>query len=429
MMQENLADATASFEQAIRFMPDHVEAHTNLGKIMHNLGKLDEAKAVYERVLRLRPDFPIARCNLGNVLQHLGDFAGAEREYRTVLRAHPLYAEALWPLAGMLRGKLPEADASAIKACLAQPNLNDLERARLLFGSAEVCDAKGEYPKAAAQLRQANALMSALSRRKGRGYDHGEFVRYIDKVMAALNSAFFEQMRGFGLDSERPVFIVGLPRSGTTLLEQILAAHSQVFGAGELQLARQDSMALEYQPAGQSIFSTPCGLPGGTVRLVAQQHLDQLANLNATAARVVDKMPENYIYLGLLAVLFPRARFLHCRRDLRDVAVSCWMTHFVDLRWADETDSMVEHFRAYRRMMQHWRSVLPVSLLEVNYEETVADLPGTARRLVEWCGLEWEPACLDFHESTRPIRTASLTQARQPVYSRSVGAGGITNAN
>ena len=131
-------------------------------------------------------------------------------------------------------------------------------------------------------------------------------------------------------------------------------------------------------------------------------------------------MPDNYLYLGLLAALFPRAKFIHCRRDLRDVAVSCWMTHFRHLRWANDPEHIAARFREYQRLMEHWRAVLPVSVLEVHYEETVADLPGAARRLVEWCGLDWEPACLAFHEGKRPVRTASVVQVRQPVYTRSV---------
>ena len=132
-------------------------------------------------------------------------------------------------------------------------------------------------------------------------------------------------------------------------------------------------------------------------------------------------MPDNYLYLGLLAALFPRAKFIHCRRDLRDVAVSCWMTHFRQIRWASDPDHIAARFREYERLMGHWRRVLPVPLLDVAYEETVADLEGTARRLVGWCGLEWEPACLAFHEGKGPVRTASVSQVRQPVYSRSVG--------
>ena len=132
---------------------------------------------------------------------------------------------------------------------------------------------------------------------------------------------------------------------------------------------------------------------------LAARHLDRLRTLSPAALRIVDKMPENYFSLGLLAVLFPRAKFIHCRRDLRDVAVSCWMTHFRKVRWANDQEHIASRFRQYQRLMEHWRAVLPVPLLEVDYEETVADLEGVARRLVAWCGLAWEPGCLEFHRA------------------------------
>ena len=131
-------------------------------------------------------------------------------------------------------------------------------------------------------------------------------------------------------------------------------------------------------------------------------------------------MPDNYLYLGLLATLFPRAKFIHCRRDLRDVAVSCWMTNFSKIRWASAPEHIARRFADYRRIVNHWQQVLPVQVLEVNYEENVADLEGTARKLIDWCGLEWEPRCLAFHETKRPVRTASSSQVRQPIYKQSV---------
>jgi hypothetical protein len=158
-----------------------------------------------------------------------------------------------------------------------------------------------------------------------------------------------------------------------------------------------------------------------TVSRLAQRHLERLRALNEPALRVADKMPDNYLYLGLLAALFPRAKLIHCRRDLRDVAVSCWMTHFRALRWTNDPEHIASRFQEYQRVMIHWRRVLPVPILEVDYEETVADLEGVARRLVAWCGLEWEPGCLAFYEGKGPVRTASVVQVRQPIYTRSVG--------
>jgi hypothetical protein len=131
-------------------------------------------------------------------------------------------------------------------------------------------------------------------------------------------------------------------------------------------------------------------------------------------------MPDNYMYVGMLSILFPKAKFIHCRRDLRDIAVSCWMTNFRQIRWANDLDHIASRFHEYQRLMEHWRTTLPVPLLHIDYEETVADFEAVARRLISWCGLEWEPACLEFHQTKRPVRTASVTQVRQPIYTRSV---------
>jgi hypothetical protein len=161
-------------------------------------------------------------------------------------------------------------------------------------------------------------------------------------------------------------------------------------------------------------------LDRATAVRLASRHLESLRALDGRAVRIVDKMPENYLVLGLLATLFPRAKLIHCRRDLRDVALSCWMTYFQDIRWANDQQHLAARFHEYQRVMDHWRKVLPVPLLEVDYEETVADLEGVARKLVAWCGLEWEPGCLAFHQSKRPVMTASAVQVRRPIFKTSV---------
>jgi hypothetical protein len=337
---------------------------------------------------------------------------------------------------------------AALRRLLADLDLTDARQALLHFGLAEILDARGEYPTAAEHLRLANALTEAGWHTRGQGYDPAAHTAFVDRLLATFTPAFFERVRGFGVDTERPVFIVGLPRSGTTLTEQVLAGHSEVHGAGELPLGRETFAALgegsSEEDRGQrtedreqtDLSSVLCPLSSSdeaeaferlprldaaTIRHLAERHLGRLRALNGSAPHVVDKMPDNYLYLGLLAVLFPQAKFVHCRRDLRDVAVSCWMTNFRHIRWAADPEHIAARFADYRRLMEYWRRVLPVPLLEVDYEETVADLEGVARRLVAWCGLGWEPACLAFHEGRRPVRTASVAQVRQPIYTRSVG--------
>jgi hypothetical protein len=292
----------------------------------------------------------------------------------------------------------------------------------MLFGLAQVFDGRAEFARAADLAAMANALQQADFRRRGLAYDPAAYKLFVDRLLAAFTPEFFERVRGFGLETERPVFVVGMPRSGTSLVEQILASHPRVFGAGELQLARDTFRAIPEV--------TRCsGLPhecldhlgrDALVRL-ARQHLDKLAERNALADRVVDKMPENTLYLGLMAALFPRAKVIHCRRDVRDSALSCWLTNFGQVRWACDQDDIASRIGEYQRMMHHWRRVLPVPIFEVDYESIVAELEPESRKLLAWCGLEWDPACLAFYKTRRPVRTASALQVRRPVYGTSVG--------
>jgi tetratricopeptide (TPR) repeat protein len=412
-------EAVASCRRAVELKPDFPQAHNSLGVALNDLGKLDEAVACYRRAIGLKPDYAEAHANLGIALEELGDLRGAESSFRAALRHNSRFAVAHYKLADLLGGKLPEEDLAAQRHLLEEGGLTDAQRLWLHFGLAQVLDARGEYAEAAAHLDRGNALERSESRRRGREYDPNEYDSLVARLIAVSTPDFFQRVRGFGLESELPVFVVGMPRSGTTLIEQILASHSQVYGAGELTLARGTLAALGGQ--GGDLIEGFRRLDRQTAHRLASRHLEELRTFSSSALRIVDKMPENYLYLGLLAALFPRAKLIHCRRDPRDVAVSCWMTHFKEVRWADDQRHIASRFQGYQRLMEHWRKVLPSPLLEVDYEETVADLEGVARKLVAHCGLAWEPGCLEFPQAKRPVRTASAVQVRQPVFRTSVG--------
>jgi tetratricopeptide (TPR) repeat protein len=414
-------EAIGRFRLALQFSPNHAEAHHGLGVAFYENDQLTEARDCFEAALRLKPDFASAHCQLGTVHEELGQLEAARASFQASLLADPDHAGALSQLATMLRGKLPEEHQNAIRRLLARPQLGPGKRSALHFGLAHVLDGNGAYDEAAEHLRKGNSLAKALWQRQGHGYDPAGHAAFVDQVIATFTPEFFGRVRSFGLETERPVFIVGLPRSGTTLTEQVLASHSRAHGAGELPMAR---LAFEGLPrfAGTdgTSFDRLHDADGVGLRRAADWHLEQLSQRNAVADRVVDKMPENYLYLGMIVAMFPRAKIIHCRRDLRDIAVSCWMTNFRTQRWAVDADHIAERFREYGRLMEHWSRCLPVPLLEVQYEETVADLEGVARRLLAWCDLDWEPGCLAFHKTARPVRTASVAQVREPIYTRSV---------
>jgi tetratricopeptide (TPR) repeat protein len=423
--QEHAA-AISCWERAIELSTsERAGLHISLGWSLQEEGRLDEAAEAYRTALRLQPQAAMAHINQGGIHEELGELAQAEAAYRTAARAQPKFALAHARLGTLVRGQLSETDLAALEERLADPNTNPSARARMLFAFGLVLDARGDYRRAAECARQANLLNMELARGP-RGYTPELHVQYAEAVMRGFTRELIAQLQGAGPSDVRPVFVFGLPRSGTTLVEQILASHSRITGAGELKLTRQsfDAIPSVLDCPGSALECIARLDPSAVTRL-AQHHLDRLLErVHAVAAdRIVDKMPDNYIYLGLLAVMFPRAVFIHCRRDLRDVALSCWMTDFrpENIPWASNPGFMGSRFEQYLRLMDHWRAVLPAPIHEVSYEDTVADLEGVARRLLNACGLDFEPSCLEFHRTRRRVKTASVGQVRQPLYSHSVG--------
>jgi tetratricopeptide (TPR) repeat protein len=419
-MEEPL-ESIPCWERVIELEPDRAGAYLSLGWALQEEGKLDLARRHYDTAIRLKPDHGGAYLNLGGLHEEIGDLAAAESAFRTALKLQPTYALPHARLATLLRTKMPAEDLAALEERLTDDTLPEGPRGRLLFALAQALDGQGDHARAAQCLREANAL-TVESNIKRRDYDPDDHERFMDGLLSGFNPDLFARLAAAGSPSRRPVFVFGLPRSGTTLIEQVLASHSQIHGAGELRLARRSFEAIPGL-LGRSVSPRECIplLDAPTALSLAKLHLEYLNEYDGGRnPRIVDKMPDNYMYIGLLSVMFPNAVFIHSRRDLRDIAVSCWMTDFRSIRWANDQNHIAKRFQQYHRVMNHWKAVLPVPIHEVNYEETVTDLESVARRLIEACGLAWEPTCLEFHRTLRPVRTASVTQVRQPVYQRSV---------
>ena len=432
--------AVQHLREAVRLDPKLAAAHSNLGIALEHLDRVDEAIQCFRESIRLDPEYSAAHNNLGSALKNLGKPAEALAEFKAVLRVDPNNNVALFNLsrlAAVGEYEFSDAELDNIQELTTRPNLAASDRARLHFALSAVLDKKAAYDEAFAHCRRANELTKEAYRLRGSTFDPAAHAERIDKLIAAYTPAYFERVRGFDRasctsfgsdsDSDLPVFIVGMPRSGTSLAEQILASHPQVHGGGELSdidLLVNAMTERVGDARSESTIYPQCiaNLDAATAKSLAEAHVQRLQLMGGAATRVTDKAPFNFLHVGFLATLFPRARIIHCRRDPIDTCLSCYFQSFAVLYpFTLDLTHLGQYYRQYQRLMAHWAKVSPTPILELNYEELTADQETWSRRLIEFCGLEWDERCLRFHETPRVVRTFSALQVRQPMYRSAVG--------
>ena len=420
-------DAAGLFEAAIAESPAEPTFYWHLALVRKLQRRFDDARALIERALQSlgAPQFAASpqAAKLNALLKtELGDFAAMDGERE---RAQALFREALSndPARGSTWYKLAIArrfdsvdddDIVAMKAASERAGMSVAERAAVQFALGKALDDCGEYEKAFAHFREANELRRDRARR-----DWTALSAYVEQCESLFTKEFFATPPCSGSASERPVFVVGMPRSGTTLVEQIISSHSQAYGAGELD-ALQRLLASEAGLAfGEHVDAAfAAQLDQQRAGRVTESYLEVLgAGAPQDALRITDKAPSNCYLVGFIALLFPNARIIDCRRDALD---NCLSMYFQPLPLSYDLAELGKSYRLYERMMDHWDEILPQRVLRVRYEDAVDDLESIARRIVGFLGLDWDPACLDFHRSARTVQTMSLWQVRRPIYSRSV---------
>jgi tetratricopeptide (TPR) repeat protein len=453
---QRVEDAVRSFQTALHLRPDYADALNNLGNALKKLKQYEAAEAAFRRILQREPGNVLAHYNLGLMQFERRDFAQAQTEFEAALALDGNFFKARYQLGltAELLGRFADAARSFEQVLQLQPDhlptlaallalrdyqpddalverteriakREDLPRPHcysLCYSLAKRFEGRGDYSRAFGYLQLANE-------RRGRvtNYEPQRVDELFENYRRVFTRDLIQRCAQYGSDSERPVFVVGMPRTGTTLVEQILAAHPAVFGAGELpDLPRIANRlpAVATQVLGRAVPPYPLCVEQLDERLVAsmaRNYLDALERSNAQAARVVDKNPFNFLNVGLIAMLFPRARILHCERNPLDVGVSCY-SEFFELRQDFTTDfeRFAHYFSHYRRLMDHWREILPGRLLDLSYEQLVTDTREVTQRMVDFCGLPWDEACLQFQQTERPVLTPSKWQVRQPIYRSSM---------
>jgi Flp pilus assembly protein TadD len=423
--QGRSGEALAAFTKAAQLDPNSPDPHNNLGSVHRHEGRFEEAAASFRRALRLKPDHPEAHHNLALALFGLEQHEEARDHVLEALRLRPQYGQAYYSLFTLVKRGLCEfkpADIERMQAIATSDRLSPDDRSHLNFTLAEWFDQQDDPDTAFSYFRQGNEWRKKHFAQHGGIFQAVRHRRYIDAIIAAFDRPYFERARGLGVDSEQPVFIVGMPRSGTSLVEQILASHPEVYGAGELMDITRIVESLPGRLQNKTGFpQCMASLDRDTIQAVAQRYLQALSEKGGSARRITDKMPDNFLYLGVIRTLFPKARIIHCRRETLDVCVSCYLQNFTFIRYATALVDIAVYYRQYERLMAHWHTALPGELCEVPYEELVRHQEAVSRELVEHCGLPWDERCLAFHDNPRTVQTASKDQVRRPMYRSSIG--------
>lgn len=410
-------EALPILQRVLRMRPRSANACFHLGETLYRLGRVDEAVEHYLRALEIDADDRTVQLALGEALESVGRFSEARQHYLSVLKKEERDVLALSRLLQLRGGEVDPGHVEAATRLCDDPDVPLEGRVRLNVALAHFHDQAARYDQAFRHLQSGWKEQRAVE-----PFDSNGFSRAIDELIEVFSRDIFSNLQEAPSGGDRPVFIVGMPRSGTTLAEQILASHSRVAAGGELPALLQ--VGIESQRAAPGDLRYPRSvrrLDGDARRRLAAMYLDSLDRISPAALRVTDKLPFNFLHLGLVALLMPGARIVHCRRDPLDTCLSCHFTSFNSrIRFASDLETLGRYYADYERLMRHWEQVLPIRMLTLQYEDLVTDTEARIRQLLAYCGLEWEEQCLRFHETERSINTPSRWQVRQPIYGRSM---------
>ncbi|RUX30017.1 sulfotransferase family protein [Mesorhizobium sp. M7A.F.Ca.US.011.01.1.1] len=407
--------AIRHMQYALELQPDLIEALCALGDAYIDFDKPEMALPLYEKALKINRDHPKVRIGLARALTSVGRMVEAAAYLQEAIERRIKVPAAYNDLVQTQKFTEEPKELKAILGELGNPNLEPDGAENLHLAAGKVLNDLKRYKDAFDHFNKSKQA-------SGRNFDIDQYRRWIDSLIATFTPEMLAAKADYGNPSEVPVFVVGMPRSGTTLTEQICASHPNVHGAGELMKLRRVANAIELRRSSAgNLHSAIASITKGLSRTLAEEHLSYLKERAPAALRVVDKMPHNFELIGLIGLLFPNAKIIHCRRDAIDNCVSCYVLKFGEGHsYNTDLKTLGLYYREYDRLMQHWNEVFPGLIFENQYETLVEDQEAQSRRLIDYLGLPWDDACLRFFDRDGSVNTPSRWQVRQPIYKSSV---------
>jgi tetratricopeptide (TPR) repeat protein len=412
-------ESLAGYDKAIALNPGHAEAHNNRGALLQDMRRYDEALQSYERAITAKPDYAMAYNNRGTALMSRGGMAEAEKMFRKALELKPDFSDPLHSLSVMRRHeKASGTEVREILELLKKPGLSSENKEHLYFTLGKIYDDSGQYDEAFEVFRQANEIRNTFV-----SYQAADVTKFTDNIIAVFNRDFLSQKFPFSSQSKLPLFIVGMPRSGTTLLASILSNHRDIATAGELadmgdyalRLGEMLKENVRYPQAAQYLTSAVAS------GIITAYETRLKRDVKREVVHVIDKNPLNFRHLGFIAMLFPQARIIHCTRDPLDTCLSNYFTRFpLTLDYSFDLRNIGHYYREYARFMAHWRTIPAIKMIDVSYEDMILKTEQTGRAALEFLGLEWDARCLAPETNPSPVETASQWQVRQPIYNSSL---------
>lgn len=409
--------AVACFQTALELNENFPEALNNLGIAYYGLGKTESAIECYHKALVIRPGYPEALNNLGNVLRDNGQLEEAISNYRMAIAEKPDYAEAFRHLAFAKKHIKYDDEIKAMEELFAESGISDTQRMHLSFGLGKAHEELKEFEKAFPYILTGNRIKRRLL-----GHPFEEKKAYFDQLKKTFNRSLFDANPNTGCKDKSPIFILGMMRSGTSLTEQILASHSKIRGAGELTTINDVLRTSLSGPDGVLQINNIRKRKAVELERMGLEYVEIVRKNFNSAKFITDKMPSNFLYIGLIKLILPNAKIIHCTRNPLDNCLSIFKNYFsaMDHAYAYDLEDLGRYYTLYRDLMIHWHEVLPGFIHDIQYEEMVADQETSSREILNFCGLEWEDACLNFHQTKRSVKTASGEQVRNPIYNSSI---------